>query len=144
MNEIKTYQDFISEVKNLVKDDKIDISGEIPKNVNENFQFKDIKAGKLYVFWQSRRERLGVGHQRTWIIYPFDITVRLGDEPDYSVYWCYYERGVIGMMSDVSSQKDKKGWSYVWAKKRWQLVADKTFFKDKFINWNKEPWSDLK
>ena len=146
MNEPLTYEDFKSQVEAAMpRDSPFRYAEGLEENeefrtANENFQFKDMEIGKIYVFWNSRD---------TWFISLYSTTGKY-----YSVYWCFYRalsnsatrnRSIpIPMPDDESGGEDEcYDWEgYVWDGPRWKELNATHPFKDALINWENLPWSD--
>ena len=150
-----TYNDFLSEVEKnkelMIKDGLLSTPNQITTlqiETNRKLKFEDLEVGKIYVFWTFR----GYGDRiikKTWFIKPTELK----SPEDYSLYWCYYNIiGELNRQSQTSYISSKiinsvrhKRWSgYVWASKDWLILDSLYPMKQKVINWNNLPWSDLK
>ena len=141
-----TYEDFISQVEEampldspfriLYRNSK-PMANEEVKTANDDFQFKDIEVGKIYVLWKG---------EDTWFLTPSSFL----DENAYSLYWCYYNNA-YGQVTPVGQSGGAQalrvvmrvlGW--LWIGSRWKVLNDTPPFKDAFINWDKLPWGGKK
>ena len=82
--------------------------------------------------------------KKTWFIIPTELK----SPEDYSLYWCYYnKRGELTKQpwAVALGAPHHNNWSgKVWAGKDWLRLDSLYPMKQIFINWNSEPWGDLK
>ena len=120
MNKPITFKDFISQVENLLKDGRVDTSGKIPENANNNFSFKDLEVGKLYVSFHP----FPAG--KIWFIYP----IELNSQNDYTLYSCFVDEGDDKINIDIPRGANRRSWkTKVWNNKFWQVLDDKSSFQ---------------
>ncbi len=124
MNEPLTYEDFISQVKEAGPSFSLKLNDEEYRTANENFQFKDIEIGKIYVFWDR---------QATWFLSPTQIE----SINEYSVYWCRYSAPATFSRKAIQCGAWR---GHVWNGRRWKVLNT----PPSFLNWNNLPWSDVK
>ena len=147
MKETMTYNDFLSEVEKnkelMIKDGLLSTPNQLMTlqiETNRKLKFEDLEVGKIYVFWKFK----GYGDriiEKTWFIKPTELK----SPKDYSLYWCYYNiKGELNRNKIINPAHHSDWSGYVWAGKDWLILDSLYPMKQKVINWNNLPWSDLK
>ena len=123
------YEEFISTVN---ASDPGTYWDRVKHNAHKDFQFKDLKIGKIYVF---------LDYGDTWFLTP----TFLDSNDDYRVMWASHNSRKIGggglneMTFRPVAGEACKGWDgYVWGGKKWIELNDTPPFN--YINWTDNPF----